>query len=141
MVSPISNSESTIFLMNIYYDFFFHWQTEEKKPFGPIRNLVYHSTAQTQKNSWITLVKTSDEFINSIETAENNDSIYIMANDPDADRLAIAERVQDKWAVHHMDGFTKKRFTNLFSFFKNFINVFFYPNMLDLCLVPLQVPI
>ena len=32
----------------------------------------------------------------SIKTAENNDSIYIMANDPDADRLAIAERVQDK---------------------------------------------
>lgn len=37
----------------------------------------------------------------SIETAENNDSIYIMANDPDADRLAIAERVQDnsKWKI------------------------------------------
>ena len=34
-----------------------------------------------------------------METAENNDSIYILANDPDADRLAIAERVQDKWKI------------------------------------------
>ena len=31
IVSPISNSESTIFLTNIYYDFFFNWQTEKKK--------------------------------------------------------------------------------------------------------------
>ena len=61
-----------------------------------MRILLYSSTAQTEKNSWKKLVKTSDEFVNSIETAENNDSIYIMANDPDADRLAIAERVQDK---------------------------------------------
>ena len=30
--SPISNSESTKFLMNIYYDFLFNWQTEKKKP-------------------------------------------------------------------------------------------------------------
>ena len=32
IISPISNSESTIFLTNIYYDFFFNWQTEKKTP-------------------------------------------------------------------------------------------------------------
>ena len=30
--SPISNSEPIIFLSNIYYDFFFNWQTEKKSP-------------------------------------------------------------------------------------------------------------
>merc|ERR1712018_225056 len=30
----------------------------------------------------------------SMKTAESNGSIYIMANDPDADRLAIAELVE-----------------------------------------------
>ena len=35
----------------------------------------------------------------SMETAENNDSIYIMANDPDADRLAIAEYVDSAWKI------------------------------------------
>ena len=54
IVSPISNSESTIFLTNIYYDFLFNWQTE--------------------KNSWKKFakqmgekfsLKTSDEFVTS----------------------------------------------------------------------------
>ena len=30
MVSPISNSKSTIFFTNIYDDSFFYWQTEKK---------------------------------------------------------------------------------------------------------------
>ena len=30
IVSPISNCESTNFLKNIYYDFFYSWQTEKK---------------------------------------------------------------------------------------------------------------
>ena len=33
ILSPISNSESTNFLTNIYYDFFFNWQTEKKHLF------------------------------------------------------------------------------------------------------------
>ena len=39
IVSPISNSESTIFLTNICYDFFFNWQTEGKNLFWT--NKVY----------------------------------------------------------------------------------------------------
>jgi phosphomannomutase len=78
---------------NLEFQIFFNWQ---KSCLGLLRSLFSFSTRQTKKNSWKKLVKTSDEFVNSIETAESNDSIYIMANDPDADRLAIAERVQDK---------------------------------------------
>ena len=54
MVSPFSNSKSTIFLTKIGHDFFFNWQTEgEKKTvFGFIRNLFSLSTAQTERNSW-----------------------------------------------------------------------------------------
>lgn len=33
-----------------------------------------------------------------MKTASDNDSIYILANDPDADRLAIAERI-DKYGL------------------------------------------
>lgn len=35
----------------------------------------------------------------SMKRAEDNDSIYIMANDPDADRLAIAELVDGTWKI------------------------------------------
>ena len=35
----------------------------------------------------------------SMKTAESNGSIYIMANDPDADRLAIAELVEGTWKI------------------------------------------
>ena len=47
-----TNSESRIFLTNIYYDFFFNWQTEKQNCFEPIRILLSFSTAQTEKNSW-----------------------------------------------------------------------------------------
>merc|ERR1712223_20166 len=35
----------------------------------------------------------------SMKTAEMNNCIYIMANDPDADRLAIAEYVENAWKI------------------------------------------
>ena len=35
----------------------------------------------------------------SIETAEQSGAIYIIANDPDADRLAVAQKVADKWKI------------------------------------------
>ena len=41
--------------------FFFNWQNG-KNCFGPIRILFSFSTAQTEKNWLIKLVKTSDEF-------------------------------------------------------------------------------
>ena len=50
IVSPISNSDFfNFFLTNIYYGFFFIWQTEKKTCFGPIRILFSFSTAQTEK--------------------------------------------------------------------------------------------
>ena len=48
---------------NIYYDFFFNWQTEGKPYFGPIRSLFSSST--TENFFWKKLVKKSDEFVNS----------------------------------------------------------------------------
>ena len=64
IVSPISNSESTKFLTNISYYFFFNWQIEKKKHcLGPIRSSFSFSTAQTEKNLWKKFVKTSDEFV------------------------------------------------------------------------------
>ena len=47
MVSPISNSESTNFLTNIFYDFFFNWQTKKN----------------WYKKFMKKLVKSSDEFV------------------------------------------------------------------------------
>ena len=46
ILSPISNSESTNFLTNIYYDFLFNWQTEKGHLFEPIRSLFSFSTGQ-----------------------------------------------------------------------------------------------
>ena len=37
----------------------------------------------------------------SMKTADENGAIYIIANDPDADRLAIAEKVQDSWKIYN----------------------------------------
>ena len=45
-----------IFLTNICYGFFFNWQTEKKSCFGPIKNLFFFSSAQTEKNSGKKLV-------------------------------------------------------------------------------------
>ena len=61
-----------IFFMNICYDFFFNWQTEEKKLF--CTNLFSSfSIVQTKKKSCkklgrqgSKLVKTSDEFVNAM---------------------------------------------------------------------------
>jgi hypothetical protein len=39
-----------IFLANIYCDFFFNWQTEEKNMFRNKKFVVLFSTAQTEKN-------------------------------------------------------------------------------------------
>ena len=44
-----------MFLMNIYYDLFFNWKTEKRKP---IRNLFSFSTVQTKKKLWKNLGKT-----------------------------------------------------------------------------------
>ena len=41
----------------VYYDFFFNWQTEKKTCFGPIRNFISFSTAQTKKNLWKKIVE------------------------------------------------------------------------------------
>ena len=41
IISPISNSESTIFLTNIYYDFYFNWQTEKKHLFSTNKEFVF----------------------------------------------------------------------------------------------------
>ena len=46
-----TNSESTIFLANIYYDFFFDWQNEKNKMFWTNKKLFSCSTGQTEKNS------------------------------------------------------------------------------------------
>ncbi len=35
----------------------------------------------------------------SMKTADENGSIYILANDPDADRLAVAENVEGQWKI------------------------------------------
>ena len=49
IVSPISNSESTNVLTNIYCDFFFNWQTEKKKLCWTYKKFVFISTAQTEQ--------------------------------------------------------------------------------------------
>ena len=52
MASPISNSECTIFLTNICYDFFLNWQTE-KKLFWTNKKFVFffnYVLTQTEKN-------------------------------------------------------------------------------------------
>ena len=41
MFSPISNSESMIFLTNVYYDFCFIWQTENKNLFWTYKKFVF----------------------------------------------------------------------------------------------------
>ena len=48
----ITNLE--IFLMNIYYDFFFNWHSENTHTpsFEPVDKLFSFSTAQTEKNVW-----------------------------------------------------------------------------------------
>ena len=55
--------ESTFFLTNIRYDFFFNWQIEKKHFFGPIRNLFSLSTAQTEKILWTKLINQIGENI------------------------------------------------------------------------------
>ena len=35
----------------------------------------------------------------SFETADANGAIYILANDPDADRLAVVQKVEGKWRI------------------------------------------
>ena len=64
IVSPILNSESTNFLINIYYDFFFNWQTERKKNmFWTNKKFIFFLTDQTEKNSPKKLVKKIGETI------------------------------------------------------------------------------
>ena len=73
MLSPLLNSESTIFLVNICYDFFFNnfnWLTE--KLFWTNKKFVYSFNCSKWekfvekirgKNSWTKLVKKSHEFV------------------------------------------------------------------------------
>ena len=49
------------FLMNIYYDFFFNWQTEKKNYFEPVKSLFSFITARS--NCAKKFVKTCDEFV------------------------------------------------------------------------------
>ena len=51
------------FLTNVYYDFFFNWQTEEKKLFWTNKSLFSFSTAQTEKYMWKKFVKQIGENI------------------------------------------------------------------------------
>ena len=37
----------------------------------------------------------------AMETADANQSRLILANDPDSDRLAIAEKVGDEWYIYN----------------------------------------
>lgn len=37
----------------------------------------------------------------ALETADSNNIPFVIANDPDADRLAIAEKVDGKWYIYH----------------------------------------
>ena len=41
ILSPISDSESTNFWMNMYYDFFFNWQNEKKHLFWTNKKFVF----------------------------------------------------------------------------------------------------
>jgi hypothetical protein len=49
--------------MNIFYDFFFNWETQKKPCFGPIESLLSFSTAQSEKNLWEKIVKQIGENI------------------------------------------------------------------------------
>ena len=67
IVSPILNSESTSFLTNICYDFFFNYQTKKKNLLLTNKKLFNFSTPQHVKVWWTKLGKqigkTSDEFV------------------------------------------------------------------------------
>lgn len=42
-----------------------------------------------------------EAFYLALETADSNNIPFVIANDPDADRLAIAEKVDGKWYIYH----------------------------------------
>ena len=57
--------------------FFFQMANWEKGCFGPITNLFSFPTAQTEKNSWTKLVKTSDEFVISKKSYSTYSNVSI----------------------------------------------------------------
>ena len=61
MVSPISNFESTIFFMNICYDFFFNWQTEKKRFWTNNKLVFFLKYANWEKKSHEKNQQTTDE--------------------------------------------------------------------------------
>ena len=60
MISPIRIYK---FFIEYVFDMIFFSTGKLRTCFGPIRNLFPFSTAQTEKNSWKNVVKTSDEFV------------------------------------------------------------------------------
>ena len=73
---PISNSESTIFLKQIFIMIFFSTGKRQKAPsFEPIKSLFNFSTAQTEKITWKKIRETNwwNYLMNSLQELSKSD--------------------------------------------------------------------